>query len=129
MSHANIDLIRAIEDAWNRGEVRLEHFDPEIEWIAARSGIEGAFRGHAGMLRFRADTLDSFDKFEPHFDELRDVGERVLALGTIRVRGRDSATDMDVPVAGVFDFRDGKVMRWEDFGSRERALRAVGLAD
>jgi hypothetical protein len=26
----------------------------------------------------------------------------------------------------VFDFRDGKVVRWEDFGSKDKALAAVG---
>jgi ketosteroid isomerase-like protein len=128
MSQQNVEVVRAVERAWNRGEVRLELFDADVEWIAARSGIEGAFRGHAGMLEFRADTLASFDKFEPSF-ELLDLGERVLAWGTIRVRGRDSGIEIEVPVGGVFDFRDGRIARWQDFGSREKALEAVGVRE
>jgi hypothetical protein len=29
----------------------------------------------------------------------------------------------------VFDFRDGSVARWQDFGSREKALEAVGVRE
>jgi hypothetical protein len=29
----------------------------------------------------------------------------------------------------VFDFRDGRVARWQDFGSREKALEAVGVRE
>jgi hypothetical protein len=28
----------------------------------------------------------------------------------------------------LFEFRDGKIVRWEDFGSREKALEAAALA-
>jgi limonene-1,2-epoxide hydrolase len=31
-------------------------------------------------------------------------------------------------MGGVFEFRDGKIVRWEDLGSKDQALKAVGLA-
>lgn len=128
MSQRNVDVIRAIQAAWNGGEQPLEHFDPNVEWIAARSGIEGPFRGHAGLLRFRVETFEEFDKFEAHFEQLLDLGERVLVWGAIHVRGRVSGAEMDIPTAGVFGFRDGKITCWRDYGSKEAALEAVGLA-
>jgi limonene-1,2-epoxide hydrolase len=36
---------------------------------------------------------------------------------------------MDIATGGIFDFRDGKIVRWEDFGSKEQALKAAGLAE
>jgi hypothetical protein len=31
---------------------------------------------------------------------------------------------VNVESGGLFEFRDGKVVRWEDFGSKEKALAA-----
>jgi limonene-1,2-epoxide hydrolase len=56
-----------------------------------------------------------------------DLGERVLAWGTIHVRARGSGIETNIETGGVFEFRDGKIMRWEDFGSKDAALEAVGL--
>jgi hypothetical protein len=36
---------------------------------------------------------------------------------------------MDIPTGGIFDLRDGKIVRWHDFGSRGKALEAAGLAE
>jgi hypothetical protein len=31
------------------------------------------------------------------------------------------------PTGSILEFRDGKIVRWEDFGTKEKALKAVGL--
>jgi hypothetical protein len=53
----------------------------------------------------------------------------VLAYGTIHVRGKGGGVAMDIPSGGVFDISDGKIVRWQDFGSKQRALEAVGLSE
>jgi ketosteroid isomerase-like protein len=130
MSQENVDVVRAAIDAWSGGNesAALEHVDPDVEVIPRRSATDGTFRGHEGIERFWADTLENFDEFEPSF-EFRDLGESVLAWGTIHVRGRASGVEMDVPTGGIFDFRDGKIVRWEDFGSKDKALEAAGLRE
>jgi hypothetical protein len=52
-----------------------------------------------------------------------------LAWGTILVRGRGSGVEMEIPSGGIFDLRAGKITRWQDFGSKENALEAVGLSE
>jgi hypothetical protein len=47
----------------------------------------------------------------------------------IHVRARGSGIETDIPTGGIFDFRDGKIVRWEDFGSKEKALRAAGIEE
>lgn len=130
MSQENCDVVRGLVDATNREDfsAALAFIDPDVEWIPARAATEGAYRGHEGFEKFVADTQETFETFEPRF-ELRDLGERVVAWGTIHVRGRGTGVEMDVPVGGVFDFRDGRIVRWEDFGSKQKALAAVGLGD
>ncbi len=126
--------MRVFEEALgavSRGEMEafLRHVDEDIVWIAARSAVEGAYRGHDGIRRFFADNDESFDVFEPDFREVRDLGERILAVGTIHIRARGSTVETDIPVAGVFTFRRGKLLRWEDFRERRLALAAVGLSE
>jgi hypothetical protein len=53
----------------------------------------------------------------------------VLTWGTIRVKAKQSGIDTDIPVGGVVEFRDGKIVRWQAFDSKEKALKAVGLAE
>src|SRR5215208_5285282 len=80
MSRENVEIVRRFLDAQRRDDVpaALACLDPNVEFIALRAKTEGVYRGHAGIENFRADTLDSFEKFEPHF-ALRDLGQRVLA--------------------------------------------------
>ena len=126
MSQANVELLRGLMERWNRGERDLSSFHPDVEWLPLRTATEGAYRGIAGIERFFADTEQIFEKFELR-QELLDLGERVLAWGPIHVRARQSGIETDIPTGGVFDFRDGKIVRWEDFGSKDKALKAVGL--
>ncbi len=108
--------------------VELAH--PEIEWIPHRAPIEGAYRGRDEFRRYWEDTFATFEEFEIEVDEIRLLDEnRVFTAGWLRTRGRGSGAETRVPGAGVIEFRDGLMCRWEDFGERDRALAAAGLAE
>jgi hypothetical protein len=50
-------------------------------------------------------------------------------LGRTEVRWLDSGEiARDVESAAVFWFRNGKIVRWQPFGTYDAALKAVGLA-
>ena len=53
----------------------------------------------------------------------------MVALGTLRVTGRGSGIEIEVPVAIVASFQAGLITHVKDYGDREQALEAVGLAD
>ena len=132
MSQENVQLVLRLNNAATRGHVNemeiRSFFHPDVEFLPRRTATEGAFHGIAGMERFRADTEEIFEKFEPHYEFL-DLGERVVAWGTIHVRARQSAIETDISMGGVFEFRDGKIVRFEDYLSHAEALKTVGLAD
>jgi limonene-1,2-epoxide hydrolase len=132
MSQENVELLRRGMEEANRvgiSEVNPRlYYHPDVEYLPLRSATEGKYRGIAGIERFNADTEEVFEKFELHYEFL-DLGERVLAWGVIRVRARGSGIETDIATGGVFEFRDGKIVRWEDFGSKEKALKALGLAE
>src|SRR5215204_7450928 len=107
MSRHNVELVLRLLDANSRDDVpaALACLHPDLEWIPLRAATEGAYKGHRGFEKFVADTRETFETFEPHFD-LSDLGDQVLAWGTLRVRASGSGVEMEVPVGGIFDFRD-----------------------
>jgi hypothetical protein len=129
MSQKNVELVRSLQDDWNRGDTTVDsdRFHPDLEFLPLRAATEGSYRGLAGFESFVADTLEVFEKFEMRY-QFADLGERVLAWGHIHVRARGSGIETDIESGGIFEFREGKVVRWEDFGSKDKALEAIGLA-
>jgi ketosteroid isomerase-like protein len=131
MSQENVERFWEGVDAMRRGgdEAFFEFVSEDVVWIAARSAVEGAYHGHDGIRQFLADNAENFELFEPHFDEVRDLGDRVLAFGRFRIRTRGSGVETDFPVAGIATYQDGKLVRWEDFRERQLALEAAGLRE
>lgn len=124
-----MELVREMQEGWNRGEtaVREEVWHPNVEFLPLRSATEGGYHGLPGIETFIRDTLAVFEKFEMNY-EYTDLGDRVLAWGSIHLRARGSGLETDVETGGLFDIRDGKIVRWEDFGSKQKALEAAGLS-
>ena len=129
MSSENVKLARSLQDRWSRGDMTVppDTFHPDVEFLPLRAATEGAYRGLAGIERFIEDTLEVFEKFETSY-EYTDLGDRVLAWGTIHVRAKGSGVETDVETGGLIDFRDGKIVRWEDFGSKAKALEAADVS-
>ncbi len=129
MSQENVELVASTIDRWNRGEwVVPDAYDPELEWLPHRSLTEGTYHGIEGIERFAEDTRELFDHFELRY-ELLDLGETVLGWGTIHFRARSSGIESDIPFGGLVTVREGRILRFEDFGSKEAALEAAGVHD
>jgi ketosteroid isomerase-like protein len=120
-----MDAINRFDDA-----VLLDMVDDESVFEPLRSATEGAFIGRDGMRRFLADTAETFDLFKASYTDVRDLGEgRLLALGTLRMRGRSSGVESDIPTAAIVEFRDdGILVRYKDYGDARLALEAAGLS-
>jgi uncharacterized protein len=129
MSGANVQAFHRLVEAANAEDLDrvLAHIAEDVEWIAARSAVQGTYHGHAGIQEFFTDNQQSFELFRTKVDEIRDLGDRVLVIGKVHVRGKGSGVETDVPMAGIATYRNGKLIRWEDFRERERALEAAGL--
>jgi ketosteroid isomerase-like protein len=118
-------------DAINRGDapVTLGLVDEETVFEPLRAATEGAYVGPEGMRRFLADTAETFDVFKASYTDIRDLGDgRLLAIGTIRMRGRGSGVESDVPTAAIVEFREGRMLRYKDYGKARLALQVAGLA-
>ncbi len=131
MPVTNVERFRQLIESANREDLdgALALIAEDVVWIPARSAVEGTYDGHDGIRSFFADNQENFDRFEPAIDEIRDLGDNVLVFGSIRVLARGSGLDTQIPMAGIATYRDGLLVRWEDFRERNRALEAAGLSE
>ena len=66
----------------------LLNFQPDAVFELRNAELEGKYSGHDGLRRFFADFEELFEMFELHLPDVRDLGDRVLGLGTLRTIGR-----------------------------------------
>ena len=131
MAQENVDAFLRGLEAFRRGdfEAWIANFAEDGEFIPRRTRIQGSYRGHAGVREFLADNAENFDLFHPEYDFVHGVGDKVIAVGKTRLRGKGGGVEIEVPSALVLTFRCGKVVRFEDFGDKREALEAVGLSE
>ncbi len=134
MSQENVEIVRSICAAWERGDFSpAEWAHPEIEYVIADGPAPGDWTGLAGMAEGWRSWLNAFEDFRAEGAEVRELeGERVLALVQFRGRGRTSGLDVgqtQTKGANLFHLRGGKVTRLVTYMDRERALEAVGLSE
>jgi ketosteroid isomerase-like protein len=85
-------------------------------------------RGHEAVKSWWAQILETFDwHWEP--EELIEAGDAVVVVSRQIARGRWSGAEVTNRVAGVFTFRDGKVISIDAYQSKGQALAAARLSD
>jgi ketosteroid isomerase-like protein len=131
VSSANLDLVRSIYAAWERGDFSsAEWAHPEIEFAFADGPEPGRWTGLTEMAEHYGDWLRAWKDFRAEPEEYIVLdGERILVLVHNSGRGRTSGLELEQrSVANFFELRGGRVTRLVLFWDRERALADVGLA-
>lgn len=129
----NVETLRRIVEAASSGDVEtlIEHLDPAVEWHSAihvpMGGQTTVARGHRGVPRMFQDFWDTFAESAVDLSEMRDLGDRVVAIGRIRWRGKESGVETESPWSCVADFKDGRAIRVRAYLEPEAALAAAGL--
>ena len=72
---------------------------------------------------------ESFADIDADYSDVRDLGEHVLGLGQLRLRGKESRAKTESPVAALTMWSDGKAIRVLTYLDHAEALRAVGLEE
>jgi ketosteroid isomerase-like protein len=131
VSGENVDLIRESIERFNRNDVPgvLRLMDPEIRFEHRMAELQGNFTGVDAVRGWLSDIAEHFDHWRIDCDDFRDLGDRVLALGTLRAVGKGSGVETEVPYTVLARFRNGLLTHFTDYGNRERAIEAAGLSD
>jgi ketosteroid isomerase-like protein len=133
MSSANLDLVRSIFAAWERGDFSSADWaDPEIEFGFVDGPEPGTRTGLAGMAQANRAWLTAWEETGMRADEYRELdAERLLVLFHFSGRGTTSGIDLGqigTKAASVVDVRGGKVTRLVFYWDGDRALADLGLA-
>jgi ketosteroid isomerase-like protein len=135
MSQENVELVKRAVDAINRGdaEALVAELDPEVEWhgaiLMAMGGTQTVYRGHEGVREWLRDLYETLSDFQAEYPEIRDLGDRAVAIGRVRARGAASEAEIESPHGTVTDFKDGKAIRVRTYLDPNEALKAAGLSE
>src|SRR5438128_10345059 len=129
MPRDNVEIVRTSVDAFVSREfdraVEVWHPDGEFRPAMASAVEQRVYRGHQDLRRYFDELFGSFSEVRLDDLEFREVGDRVLVLYQLRVRGLDSDVTIEQPGGVVYELRDGKISSGRSYLSRPEALRAV----
>ena len=134
MATANLELVRSVCTAWERGDYSsTEWADPQIEFELAVEFAPGSWRGVAGMAEGWRDFLSAWEEHRIEVDQYQELdAERVLVLFTFRGRGKTSGLQLEqlrAEGASIFYVRAGKVTRLTNYIDREQALADLDVSE
>ena len=103
MSEENVDRFLEGADAFNRGDLdaATDGFGPNVVFEPQAAALEGDLTGADEVRTFMAALRDLFEVFEVRYTDVRDLGDRVLALGTTRSVARGSGIEQEFTLAVV----------------------------
>ena len=132
MSQGNVEFVERLFRAFNGRDMTafLDLLDPDVEWVPILGVLEGrVYRGHEDVRRWVDDLATDWELFEVYYEELRDLGDRVLIFGRWRARGRASGVESEQPATWLLEIKGAKFVRLQTFTDRAEALEALGLRD
>jgi len=131
MSQENIDRFVEGIDAFNRNDIEavLQGMNPEVKFEHRLAELQGKFVGVEAVRRWFEDLDEYFEPGRIDCSDIRDLGDRVLALGTVHAIGRESGVETELPYTVVATFRNGLITHFTDYGDRTKALEAAGLSE
>ena len=131
MSEENVEIVRAVYDAYNRGDLdaALKDAAPgfELDWTRAVGPQRGVYK--LDQIRaFLVDFLEAFESTRVVPDEFIGAGDQVVVPQTGYIRGR-GGIEATARIALVWTFRDGAIVRICLYQQKQDALEAAGLAE
>jgi uncharacterized protein len=135
VSQENVEIVRELYEAFNRGELDayLWMLDPDFVWQGPQEipDLAGTYRGAEGVRRYLSELMEVFNDYRMVPEEFIDPGgEQVLVLAREGGRGKGSGIAVQTnPTGHLWTIRDGRPARLESYWERTNALRAVGLAE
>ena len=132
MSQENIDVVRQMLDAFNRGDIPavIAAFDESCELYEPPEMPDTptpGFRGHDGIREWMTNLREVGGvRFEPA--SFTTSGNVLFSELAARGLGQASGVPIEWTTFAVFHVYDGKILRSQAFLGRDEALEAAGLS-
>ena len=127
MSQENVEIVRAMFEAWNAGDQAVELYDPDVIVRNDEGWPEpGPFVGREAVIGWFEQLREAWDA-----DTLEPIGDFIDAADHVVVRvvwrGVGQGPESNIEFTGVYTVRRGKFIYMEFFWDHADALEAVGL--
>ena len=130
MSQENVELVRRVYDALNRGDwdAVFRDMHPDVEITTERLNA-GTHRRREAVQGLGEDYIAAFDNmvFEP--EEFLENGDQVVVLLTRRARPKGGRGEMVVRNGHIWTIREGTILSMKSFPDPEKALETAGLSE
>lgn len=138
MSQENLELARqgvaAVNEAYAKDDIAPWRHQVErtVDHELVLEGgpatfTEGEWRGQEGAIGFVANQMEVLKEMWMRLDEFIDVDEDCFIMGiTFGGQARHTAIPVELHPFHVFSLRNGRILRWRIFTTREEALEAAG---
>jgi ketosteroid isomerase-like protein len=139
MSQENVEITQWLAnarrsiDAWNREDLDafLETWHPDCEWRPAfpRSleGVGAVYHGREGIARAWHGVRAIWEEYRLDPEEAQVVEEKLVVVGRVYARGKESGLELDSGWSAVISFRDGVAISAWDWLDRDEALKAASV--
>jgi ketosteroid isomerase-like protein len=129
MSRENVEIVRAVAAAYNRGDLDalMEAYDPEVEFVTL---MLGTHRGKHAIRWVFEENRKNLPGYSLDLHELIDAGpDKVIAVAHLGGAGRVSGIALGDLIAFLATIKDGLIVRQQTFRNKEDALEAAGLRE
>ena len=126
----DLDSIRRLCEGWSRGDWTrgAELFaDDVLVTTFDADGDEVELHGLAALQEWLRGFLEHWRDVRHEYDELLDLGDRILARGRQIAEGRASGAPAEMPIYTLFVLRDGKVVEFHTTRYADVADRRAGI--
>lgn len=127
MPSSHLALVKRLYECFNRRDeaCMVELCDPSMEFFpvvtAEAVGREAPYTGEAGLRDYLGDVAKVWEELHISPAEVEVRGDRLLVRGRVYARSRELGI-RDVPVAWIWEVREGRFSRGEVFPNPEDAV-------
>jgi ketosteroid isomerase-like protein len=135
MLRENVEPVKRALEAMNRGDVDavLKELDPEVEWNPAlpmlRNGELAVHRGHHGVREFFQQVEELLSEIHYEVSLILDLDDRVVTIGSIRARDRESGAETESRLIYVWKKGAGKTIQLWSCTDSSKRRGATGLRE
>jgi ketosteroid isomerase-like protein len=143
MSEKNVEIVRSVlepldglnlaEVDWNKealGEALGQAYSPDVELttldIPLGLDISRRYQGLEGLVEYLRAWLEPFSEYHIENLDYIEAGDFVLVPSRQWGVGRGSGTRTELELTALYEVRDGKIARIQQFDTLDEALEAAG---
>jgi ketosteroid isomerase-like protein len=130
MPPSHLVLVKRLYDCFNRRDADciVELCDDAMEFFpvvtAEAIGRDAPYSGRAGLRDYLRDVAEVWDELQISPSEVEARGQTLLVRGRVYARSREFGI-RDVPVAWIWQVRDGLFIRGEVFPDPDQAFERL----